>query len=108
MGKELRSGEGGFPRGSDVSFPRAWFRENRDRGIFYLTVEAFTAGDSYTSSSIYHSEPTTDQAIASAVRMVWRLQNDLDNIIPGLFNPLPDDDDNADAMRILSLAREMK
>jgi len=38
-----------------------------------------------------------------------KVQNQLDAIVPGLFNQLPPDDPHAaDAMRILALANEME
>lgn len=50
--------------------------------------------------------PDTDDVYVELVRLIWKLQDQVDQMVPGLFYPLPDDDSNADAMRILSKARE--
>jgi hypothetical protein len=50
--------------------------------------------------------PDTDEVYVELVRLIWKLQDQVDKMVPGLFYPLPDDDSNADAMRILSKARD--
>lgn len=58
----------------------------------------------HTAETLFR--PDSDETYVELVRLVWRLQDQADKLVPGLFYPLPDDDSNADAMRILSKARE--
>ena len=63
----------------------------------------------HLSASIYSQVANSNENIARLVLVSRKLQNQLDAIVPGLFNQLPPDDpSSADAMRILSIADEME
>ena len=69
-------------------------------------VIQFSNMESHRNTAETLFRPDSDETYVELVRFVWRLQDQIDKLVPGLFYPLPDDDSNADAMRILSKARE--
>ena len=76
-------------------------------------VQIDQCGDAHTahhlSASIYSQVDNSDENLARLVLVSRKIQNQLDAIVPGLFNHLPPDDPNAaDAMRILSIADELE
>ena len=75
----------------------------------HLDKEGQAHTSHHLSASFYSQMPSTDENLARLVLFARKVQNQLDAIVPGLFNQLPPDDPHAaDAMRILALANEME
>ena len=75
----------------------------------HLDKEGQAHTSHHLAASIYSQMQSTDENLARLVLLARKVQNQLDAIVPGLFNQLPPDDTNAaDAMRILALADELE
>ena len=75
----------------------------------HLDKEGQAHTSHHLAASIYSQMQSTDENLTRLVLLARKMQNQLDAIVPGLFNQLPPDDPNAaDAMRILALADELE